>query len=105
MRIGWPARQRVESRPRVARAVEAARLVREGIMSEPASAGARRHFEAVERAAATGPLKKVMRRGGPGVSAHALLGEAAGGPERGRPARAGWGRGRGHLARRAGGDP
>src|SRR5260370_29541315 len=68
MRIGWRGRQRVEYRPRVAHAVEAARLVREGIMSEQASAGARRHFEAVERAAATGPLKKVMRRAAHGLS-------------------------------------
>jgi hypothetical protein len=84
MRIGWPARQRVESRPRVARAVEAARLVREGIMSDQASAGARRHFEAVERAAATGPLKKVMRRAAHGLSSQLVWETARAAQQAGR---------------------
>lgn len=68
MRLGWPVRRGAESRPRVARAVVAARLARDGIGGEQATAAVRRHFEAVERAATSGPLHKVARRAGRGLA-------------------------------------
>lgn len=64
---GWPARRVEEqSRPRVAQAVARAHLAQAGVSSglgsASAAAGASWQFEAIERAAATGPLRKVARR-------------------------------------------
>ena len=66
----WHERRRerapVASRPRVALAVQAARSA--GLGSAAADPAALRHFEAIERAAASGPLHKARRRAERGLS-------------------------------------
>jgi hypothetical protein len=84
--LPWPGQgqQREQARPRVARAVEAARLAQAGVVSVPRMASAARHFEAVQRAAATGPLAKVARRTERGLPQRLVLATARAAREAGR---------------------
>lgn len=63
---GWPARRAEPSRPRVAQAMARAHMaqagVNSGLGSASATGGVSWQFEAIERAASTGPLRKVARR-------------------------------------------
>lgn len=76
MRLKWPewnARERVSSRPRVSRAIQAARQVRPDESSSLGSAVALSpitlpHLDAIERAAVSGPLHKASRRARRGLS-------------------------------------
>lgn len=69
---GWPARRAEPSRPRVAQAMARARMAQAGVSSGLGSANAAGavswRFEAIERAAATGPLRKVARRAQRGLN-------------------------------------
>ncbi len=76
MRLKWPewtARERVASRPRVSRAIQAARLARTDEYASLGSAVALSpitlpHLDAIERAAVSGPLHKANRRARRGLS-------------------------------------
>jgi hypothetical protein len=76
------ARVAVASRPRVAHAVRAARAA--GLGSAAVDPAALRHFEAIERAAASGPLHKARRRAGRGLSPVLLWETAKAARETGR---------------------
>lgn len=86
----WPARDRAASasRPRVARAIEAAHLaqagVPRGVISPRPDAGALRYFEAVERAAASGPLHKARKRARRGLAPELVLATARAAQQIGR---------------------
>ncbi len=87
--LRWPRqrqqlREREAARPRVTRAAEAARLAREGMVSAPRLASAARHLEAIERAAASGPLAKTARRAGRGLPPQLVLATARAARETGR---------------------
>lgn len=68
----WPGRAAEPVRPRVTHAAEAAHMVQAGVPAGLGSArvamGALRHWEAVERAATSGPLHKMKRRAQRGLS-------------------------------------
>jgi hypothetical protein len=82
----WNERRRerapVASRPRVARAVEAARMA--GLGSAAVDLSTVRQFEAIERAAASGPLHKARRRAQRGLSPTLLWETAKAARESGR---------------------
>ncbi len=89
MRFWWSdrsdrrgARVPVASRPRVARAVQAAQAA--GLGSAAVDAAALRHFDAIERAAASGPLHKARRRAERGLSPTLLWETAKAARETGR---------------------
>ncbi len=97
-REGRQARQTAHSRPRVARAVEAARQA--GAAMSPVSLGsasvdvasmagmesiaALRHFDAVERAAISGPLHKAQRRAKRGLGTDLIWATARAAKQEGR---------------------
>lgn len=76
MRLKWPewtARERVVSRPRVSRAIQAARQARPDAEASLGSAVALSpitlpHLDAINRAAVTGPLHKANRRARRGLA-------------------------------------
>jgi hypothetical protein len=76
MRLKWPewtARERVVSRPRVSRAIQAARLARPDAQASLGSAVALSpitlpHLDAINRAAVSGPLHKANRRARRGLA-------------------------------------
>jgi hypothetical protein len=91
MRFWWsanPLRSETPSRPRVARAVAEARMAQAGAVRGLGSAGVDtvmlRQMEAVERAAATGPLRKALRRARRGLSPELLWETARAAREVGR---------------------
>lgn len=79
MRFWWNERkrERTASRPRVAQAVQRAREAQlgasVGLGSATVDTGMARHFEALERAAASAPLRKVRRREEAGLAPGLLL--------------------------------
>lgn len=85
---GWSGRRPEPSRPRVARAMERAQMaqagVRSGLGSASADGAAGWHFEAVERAAATGPLRKAARRAQRGLNPTLLWATARAARDAGR---------------------
>ena len=86
----WQPRDRAASasRPRVARAIEAAHLAQDGVprgvISLRPEAGALRYFEAVERAAASGPLQKARQRSRRGLAPELVLATARAAQQIGR---------------------
>lgn len=86
----WQPRDRAASasRPRVARAIEAAHLaqagVPRGLISPRPDAGALRYFEAVERAASSGPLRKARQRAQRGLAPELVLATARAAQQVGR---------------------
>ena len=76
------ARVSVASRPRVARAVEAAQAA--GLGSATVDSATLRQFEAIERAATSGPLHKARRRAERGLSPILLWETAKAAREAGR---------------------
>ena len=93
MRFWWSTRplrmeRETESRPRVARAVEAARLAQAGVPAGLGSASVDivmlRRMEVVERAAVSGPLPKAIRRAKRGLSPDLLWATARAAREAGR---------------------
>jgi hypothetical protein len=86
-----PARRAVPSRPRVARAVEAARHVVEMVPVGLGSASIAseiltplRHFEAMERAVISGPLHKAQRRARRGLETELIWATARAAQQTGR---------------------
>lgn len=84
----WPLPKAPRTRPRVTRAVEAARMAQAGV---PRGLGSARvdvaiihSMEAIERAAASGPLKKTARRAQRGLSPDLLWATARVARESGR---------------------
>jgi hypothetical protein len=75
--------QPVQSRPRVARAIEAARLAQAGIVSAPRLASAGRHLAAVERAP-EGLIAQAVRRAERGLAPQLVLAAARAAREAGR---------------------
>jgi len=83
MRLWWTERQggrkreRTASRPRVAQAVQRAHAAAlgadAGLGSASADMGVLRHFEALDRAAASGPLHKARRRAERGLNPDLLF--------------------------------
>lgn len=98
MRLKWPEwtpRERVASRPRVSRAIQAARQASQDEQSSLGSAVALSpitlpHLDAIDRAAVSGPLHKANRRARRGLSPDLVWATARAAQQLGRPPEEVW---------------